>query len=273
MRFLRIAALFAVLSLASLLIACGDDDGGKQDGTATPTPTVPGSPTASPDPLIPPLEGPQRETYLGERRDFRQDPAYQLPQPNGVPTPSGPADPVFNLPAEAVCPDGWQKLFRGPERFQLCYPPDWYVLTDAYKNSPNEERWYTGGIFKFPGEPPEHQLAHVSMYAIPQFTRPLPYTRDCPTPYSVQLNSQPAVVCPSFPANHPEARIISYHVYLNNFDYFFNIALYYRWDESRARYTDQIDEDALATALQIIGSIEFLPETTPPPTAAISPGS
>jgi hypothetical protein len=251
--------LLAAVSLG----ACGDDADGPANG-ATGSATPAGSPTASPDPLIPPLEGPARDTYLGERQDFRDNPDYQLPRPGAVPTPSADSgDPVFDLPATAEC---WQTLFRGPELFQLCYPPDWEVLTDAYKNSPNEERWYAGGVFKFPDEEGSPQLAHVSVYVIPQFTRPFFYTKECPTPYSIQLNSQAGVVCPSYPANHPEARIVSYHVFREGFDYFFNIALYYEWDAGAGRFTDQTDQQAFDEALQIIRSVEFLPPTTPAPT-------
>lgn len=263
----RTLAVILVLA-AGALVACGGDDDGATDAP-TGSATLAGSPTPSPDPLIPPLEGPTRDTYLGERQDFRENPDYQLPRPGAVPTPAADsADPVFDLPSTAECPEGWQTLFRGPELFQLCYPPDWEVLTDAYKNSPNEERWYAGGIFKFPDQEGSPQLAHVSVYAIPQFTRPFPYTKDCPAPFSIQLNSQAGVVCPSYPANHPEARIVSYHVYREGYDYFFNIALYYEWDEDRGEFTQETDDEAFNTALQIIRSVEFLPPTTAVPTAS-----
>lgn len=261
-----VAPLLAVLALT----ACGDDDTSISTTTSTPTPTLAGSPTPSPNPLVPPLEGPERTGYIGEKQDFRLNPDYELPAPNEVPSPEDASDPVLNPPAIPDCPSDWKKLIRGPEGFQLCYPEDWTVLTDAYKNSPNEERWYTGGVFKFPGDPPERQLAHVSIYAIPQYTRPFPYTKDCPTPFSVQLNNQPAVVCPSFPPASPEARIVSYHVFRENFDYFFNIALYYKWDESAGAYTDQTDAAAFDTAVKIIHSVEFL---SVPATATAAAGT
>lgn len=260
---LLIATLLALLSLA----ACGDDNGGSNGSSGTPTATLAGSPTPTPNPLIPPLEGPERVPYVGDKQDFREDPDYQLPQPNGIPTPGDSNDPILNPPSTPDCPSDWEKLFRGPEGFQLCYPSDWTVLTDAYKNAPNEERWYAGGVFKFPGEPPEHQLAHVSIYVIPQFTRPFPYTKDCPAPISTTLDGQPAVVCPSFPATSPEARIVSYHVYRENLDYFFNVALYYEWDEGKGEYTDKTDDDAFDTALKIIHSVQFLDVPTPAGTA------
>jgi hypothetical protein len=270
----RIAGAIAVCTLAMLmLIACGDDDDNSTGSTSTPTATLAGSPTPSPNPLVPPLEGPERVGYIGERQDFRLNPDFELPTPNEVPTPEDTDDPVLNPPSVPDCPDDWKKLFRGPEGFQLCYPEDWSVLTDAYKNSPGEERWYTGGVFKFPGDPPEHQLAHVSIYAIPQYTRPFPYTKDCPTPYSVRLDNQPAVVCPSFPARHPEARLVSYHVFRENFDYFFNIALYYNWDESAGAFTDETDASAFDTAVRIIHSVEFMsvPTVAPAATGTQSP--
>lgn len=265
---MRIAgAIFVAPFLAILaLTACGDDDAPAK----TTTITLAGSPTASPDPLVPPLEGPERVAYIGEKQDFRLNPDYELPTPNEVPSPDDASDPVLNPPSVPDCPADWKKLIRGLEGFQLCYPQDWSVLTDNYKNSPNEERWYTGGVFKFPGDPPEHQLAHVSIYAIPQYTRPFPYTKDCPKPFSVQLNNQPAVVCPSFPATFPEARIVSYQVSRENFDYFFNIALYYRWDENAGAYADQTDTAAFNTAVRIIQSVEFL---SVPATAAAATGT
>ncbi len=265
---LRAPTLLIALSLALVLAGCGDDDD-SVSGSQSPTSIVAGSPTASPDPLVPPLEGPPREPYIGDPQDFRTNPDYVLPEPGGVPTPADSSDPILSPPAEPDCPEDWEELYRGPEGFKLCYPPDWTVLTDAYKNAPNEHRWYAGGVYKFPGDPPEHQLAHVSVYAIPQFTRPFPYTRDCPTPYSVQLGGEPSVVCPSFPASHPEARIVSYHVFREGFDYFFNIALYYRWDDGDEKYKDQTDEEAFADALRIIHSVEFfdVPESVLTPTA------
>jgi hypothetical protein len=266
MHYTRIASAFLIALLAMLaLTACGDDTPVDSPTSSFVTPA--GSPAASPNPLVPPLEGPRRTSYIGERQDFRLNPDYELPTPNEVPTPEDASDPVLNPPSVPDCPGDWKKLVRGPEGFQLCYPEDWLVLTDAYKNSPNEERWYTGGVFKFPGDPPEHQLAHVSVYAIPQYTRPFPYTKDCPTPYRVRLNNQPAVVCPSFPATSPEARLVSYHVFRENFDYFFNIALYYKWDESAGAYTGLTDSAAFDTALRIVHSVEFLSVSTTAPAA------
>jgi hypothetical protein len=268
MRGVRLFPLALAVSVF-VIVACGGDDD-SSSATGTPTATFAGSPTVSPDPLVPPLEGPEREGYTGERQDFRENPEYALPQPGGLPTPADASDPVLNPPAESECPVDWKLLFRGPEGFQLCYPQDWTVLTDAYKNSPGEARWYTGGVFKFPDEPPEHQLAHVSIYVIPQFTRPFPYTKDCPAPFSVTLNGQPAVVCPSFPPSHPEARLVSYHVFRENLDYFFNIALYYRWDEDSGQYTDETDEEAFDTALKIIHTVEFLEVPTLQPTPTLT---
>lgn len=219
---------------------------------------------------MPPLEGPERRAYIGKAEDFRQDPEYQLPTPDKVPAATG-DDPVFDMPSEPDCPDGWKLYQRIPEGFEMCYPPDWTLGTDAYKNAPNEARWYAGGIFDFSDAEHAHQLAHVSVYVIPQFTRPFPYTKDCPTPFSMKLNDQPAVVCPSFPAVSPEARIISYHVYRENRDYFFNIATYYKWDEGKDKLTSDTDEGALDTAIKIIRSTKFLPIPVTNTPAAGSP--
>lgn len=252
-RRLTIAGSILLVALFVFAACKNDSEGGGSGRTSTPA----GSPTPSPDPLVPPLEGPPREPYIGERQDFRQNPDYQLPKPAGVPTPPPDLETSLIPPSSPDCPEGWKELFRGPEGFKMCYPPDWTVLTDAYKNAPNEERWYAGGVFKFSGEEHDHQLAHVSIYVIPQYTRPFPYTRECPTPYSVKLDGQPAVLCPSFPASDPEARIVSYHVFRENFDYFFNVALYYQWDEKTGKFTDKTDSDAFETALKIIHSVVF----------------
>lgn len=258
--------LVVIAGSALFAVACG---GGGSSTTGTPTATT----TAVPrDPLVPPLEGPDRVPYLGSPMDFRQDPAYQLPSPNDVPSPTDSEDPVLNPPAQPDCPDGWKVLQRPTEGFQFCYPADWDFASDGYKNAPNETRWYSLGVFKFPGaREDDHQFAHVSVYVIPQGARPFTYTKDCPTPYSVVLDGQPAVVCPDFPAASPEARIISYHVFRSDLDYFINIALYFKYDDSKGAYTDQTDSEALAAATKIIGSFTFTevqPAFTPSPTAS-----
>jgi hypothetical protein len=273
---MRALWLLAVGIGLTWMAACG----GGSSPTSTDTSTQSSTPglTAEPTPnqtrggaaglLVPPLEGPPRGVAVATREDFRSDPDWQLPKPGEVPTSDNQDDPVLNPPATS-CPTGWAIDNRPTEGFKICYPAAWLIDGTGYVTSANEDRWYSVGFFDFTDETKVNQFAHVSVYVIPQYTRPLRYTIDCPKPYTVTFAGQPAVVCPSFPPTSPEARIISYHVFANNHDYFVNIATYFEYDSSSGKLTDKTSDDALATALQIVDS--FQPEPIPgQPTVAPS---
>jgi hypothetical protein len=275
----RLAWLLVTALVVFTLTACG---GGSSSASPTSTPTtVNGSllPTLEPTPgpirsgaaglIVPPLEGPARGAAVAKREDFRTDPNWKLPTPSSLPAPADKQDPILNPPAPS-CPTGWRTLDRPTEGFHLCYPSDWNIDGQGYVASANEERWFSVGVFDFTDSTKVNQYAHVSVYVIPQYTRPFRYTIDCPQAYSVTFAYQPAVVCPSFPATSPEARIISYHVYLSNFDYFINIATYFERDSS-GNLTNNVSDAGLATAVQIVDSFQFEPVAGPGITSAPTP--
>jgi hypothetical protein len=244
--------LLWVLPLAALacFAACGGSD---DDSPSSNTPTPAASPNS--ERSLPPFEGPRREAAI-ERRDYRLDPDWALPSPAALPTPAAASDPVLH-PDEHDCPDDWQRLDRPAEGFLICHPPEWPVANAGYVTFPTEERWFGAGIFNFADEARAHELAHVSVYVIPQFARPFRYTIDCADPQRVSLAGQPAVVCASVPVTAPEARIVSYHVSQNNLDYFVNIATYYEFDTATNQYTARTSAEALATALEIVGTFQL----------------
>jgi hypothetical protein len=270
---LKRSTLIAALAVAALLLvlvsslACGGDD-----DNATPTYVSPTPVSGGRDLLTPPFEGPARQPQLGTREDFRQDPAYQLPGSNDVPAPTdNKDDPIYNMPDTPSCPANWKTYTRPTEGFQVCYPAEWTVAKEGYVSSPNEDRWFIVGLFDFTDDSKQHQHAHVSVYVVPQFVKPFTYTKDCPTPFSVKLDNQPAVICPDFPPVSPESRIISYHVFRENLDYFVNIASYKEYDTSKGEYTDDVDDDALKTAIDVVSTFQFTAlAATIPPTAAPS---
>ncbi len=255
----------ALALLAVLIVTCGGDDDSNGDGGGDVTPTASPADSLRPsgsgniDPFSPPLEGPGRGDSPRELTDFREEPGWQLPDPANVPEPAESEDPVLNPPDEPVCPEDWERLRRLIQGYQFCYPGDWVLGGNGYINAPNEKRWRSDGVFSLPGGEAEHQLAHVSVYVTPQFSRPFRYTIDCPQPYATTLAGEPAVVCPEFPPIYPEASIASYHVFREDFDYFVTIATYYEWNENDGEYTDEVNEEAAATAIEIAHSFEFIP--------------
>lgn len=264
MRFsmFRPGRLLVPLSVLVVLfaLACADDDDGG-GASATPVGSLPTGATAAPVPVVPPMEGPGRGEAVAERTDFRADPAWRMPSPDSVPPADDPDDPVLNPPADPECPADWTLIQRPVEGFQICHPSDWTVAGHGYVSSPNEDQWYTMGIFDFVDESQSQRRAHVSIYVLPDFVKPFRYTLDCPEPRSVTLSGQPAVVCPDFPASPPEARIVSYHVFREDYDYFVQVVSYYHYDQSSGTYTDDVEEEAFDKALEIAHTFEFTPVT------------
>jgi hypothetical protein len=266
------AALLLVVALTIVsVVACGGDD---DDGSGSPTPDDTGpTPVITPgDPVAPPLEGPGRGDPPTEMTDFRELPEWQLPRPDEVPPPpEEEADNrLLNPPAEASCPEEWEVLDRPTDGYKICYPGDWTLAGYGNVSQANEATWVSAGIFRFTDPSQENQLAHVSIYVIPQFARPFRYTIDCEQPYSITFAGQPAVVCPEFPGVSPEAPFTSYHVFRENLDYFVQVVPYYL--EEDGEVTDEIDEAAFQTAIDIAHTFQFTPvAVTPTPIPSPAP--
>jgi hypothetical protein len=269
MRAAAVAITLALACLLALLGACGGDDDDDRSSPTDPASTEDTSNSITPtpgNPVVPPLEGPGRGPAPTEFTDFREDPNWLLPEPDDLqPPPEDIADdPAVNPPAQPSCPEDWLAVDRPTEGFKICHPENWVVAGHGYVGAANEERWYSVGIFDFVNESRTGQRAHVSVYVIPQFARPFRFTLDCPQPYTITFAGEPAVVCPNFPGQPPaEAEIISYHVFKNDFDYFVNVATYFNRDGDD--YTDEIDEDSKATAIEIAHSFQFIDYVGPGP--------
>jgi len=244
--------LIAIAATAVLLpaAACG---GGSSGPSATAGGDVPDGASVTPlptlDSLIPPLDGPQREPAPTTRTDYRDDPDWQFPRPEELePPPADAAGAEYSPPEDVQCPESWEVLSRPAEEFEICYPEGWDIAGHGYVSSGEEERWYSVGIVNF-AENGKDQLAHVSIYIFPPFSRPVRYTIDCPQPYAVTFAGQDAVICPDFPPTAPEQRLISYNVLFGDADYFINVVSY-----------EGAPEDALSTAIQIAHTYRFLEE-------------
>lgn len=248
-RAIRFAALALAVAVPFLAAGCGDDDGNARPTPSTdqPSGSTDSSPTPVPtlDGLIPPLEGPPRDPAPAERTDFRELPGWQLPQPEDLlPPPADAIGPEYSPPVEPECPDDWEKISRPPESFELCYPAPWVVGGHGYVSAGNEERWYSVGIVLFDGAA---HAAHVSVYAFPQFSRPVRYTIDCPQAYALTFAGHDAVLCPDYPPMPPEQRLISYGVLFEDIDYFVNVVSY-----------EGAPDETLATAIAIAQTFRFL---------------
>jgi hypothetical protein len=257
---MRIAAalfLASAIVVSALAASCGDDDSG--DGDASPSPAESGSPTPPPPAdLFPPIEGPDRGPAATERTDFRQVEEWQLPEPDELePVPEDEDDAVFHPPEEPQCDTSWIDKQRPTEGFAICYPPDWQLAAEGFVSEGAEDRWYSVGIIMFADDAREDRDAHVSVYAIPRYARPMVYTRDCPKPYSLTFAGQPAVICPDFPGEGDEERIVSYHVRRGDMDYFIQAVPF-----------EDGPDDAFDTAVQIAHTFRLIEITT---VAATSP--
>lgn len=259
-----------------LLVACnGGGDGSPSPGSAaSPVPTTEpdSTPEATPGAtgtavqsdghlFTPPLEGPARGAAAQEETNYWELSEFQLPEPQDLPEPPEDADaPEFSPPAEAECPADWEELSRPGEKFSICYPEDWRIDGHGYVTAGVEERWYSVGMFLLDGDV---QKAHVSVYVISPYARPFTYTRDCEQSYRLTLAGEPAALCPDFPGEGPEARIIAYHVRRGERDYYVNVVPYFEFDEEEGTYLDTVSEEAEATAIEIAHTFRFIGLTTP----------
>ena len=251
----------AVISAMTLLGACGGDD----DGGGTPSSSASAgssTPTGTPsDQIAPPLEGPDRGPAATERTDFRESEEWKLPSPDGVlPVPDDKKDAIYHPPSEPECAADWQSLVRPSEGFSICYPSDWQTAGYGYVTAGQEDRWFSVGLVKFTNDKRDEQDAHVSVYVIPRYARPMTYTRDCPLPYNLTFAGSPAVICPEFPGQGSEKYIVSYHIRRGDLDYFVQVVPY-----------DGGSSDALDTAVEIAHTFKLIDVQTPQPTEAPAP--
>ena len=251
-----------------IAVACGDDDGGIGDSTSTPATTPVGTGDASPPAtsaslIAPPLEGPAFQPAPAARTDFREEPGWELPEADDLPEPDDADDPVVNPPSDASCPAEWVEHNRLVEGFKLCYPEDWTLAGNGYVNAANQDRWYSAGFFDFVSPAQEQQRAHVSVYVMSPFVRPFRYTIDCEEAFGITFAGEPAVVCPDFATDSPAARIVSYHVFREDLNYFVNVVGYFGYDAATGEYSDDIESEAFDMALAIAHTFQFRPVISP----------
>jgi hypothetical protein len=249
---MRRVLLLSTLVLAAVALACGGDDD-SDSVTVSPEPDS-GSPSPTPGlSVFPPLEGPDRGPAYTERTDFRTVPEWELPDPADLPPVPGDAEGAIYFPPQGPsCPAGWVPVTRPAEGFNICHPQDWQTIGNGYVSEGAEDRWYSHGMALLSGENRDTQVAHVSVYAIGRYSRPMVYTRDCPRPYAITLAGEDAVICPAFPADSPEQDFTSYHVRRGDLDYFIQVV---RFDGS--------DDEAYDLAVQIAQTFQLIELSTP----------
>ncbi len=267
MRLVAVAALSLVLAGGLLAVACGEDG----DAGSVTTPTLGVSPVGTSNSadvslpegssFSPPLEGPSRGLPATERTDYWALPEFALPAPGDLPElPGNSMGTELRPPAEPQCPEAWQEVPRPAEGLSICYPADWRIEGHGYVSAGVEDRWYSLGLYLFKDGV---ELAHVSVYALNPYAQPFNYTRDCEQAYRVSFAGEPAVVCPDFPGQWPEVRIISYHVRKDDLDYFVNVVPRFQADSQSGDYSDTWSEEAEATAIQIAHSFRLIKRVSP----------
>jgi hypothetical protein len=266
-------AVLVLLAGAGGLLTAACGGGGTQETTPVPettqTPTAPATATPdsglSPSPTVraiaPPLEGPSRGAAATERTNYRELPEFQLPVPEDLPAPpEGATGPEFQPPAEPQCPEDWQELVRPAEGFKICYPEGWSIEGHGYVSSGAEDRWYSLGLFLFEDAA---ELAHVSIYVVNPYAKPITYTRDCDQAYRVTFARETAVLCPDYAGEFPEAKIIAYHVRKGDLDYYVNVVPQFQYDAASQIYLDTWSQDAEQTGIRIAHTFQFMEIATP----------
>ena len=263
-------AVLVLLAVAGGLLAAACGGGGGQETTpvpgttdtpATATPDSGLSPSPAARRISPPLEGASRGVAAAERTNYRDLKEFQLPVPEELPPPpEGVAGPEFQPPAEPQCPEDWQELVRPAEGFRVCYPEGWGIDGHGYVSSAAEDRWYSLGLFLFQDTA---DAAHVSIYAVNPYAKPITYTRDCDQAYRVTFAGEPAALCPDHPSEFPEAKIIAYHVRRGDLDYYINVVPMFQYDATSQTYLDTWSQDAEATGIRIAHTLQFTELATP----------
>lgn len=262
----RLLVIYSVLLVAGLLVvACGGGSGGDSgdgaaDGAADDTPSAVGvsvlTPRPSAEEIVPPFEGPPRRQVFDERTNYRRVMDFRLPAPEALPEPPMDAEGAeFSPPAAAACPQGWERLVRTVEKFQICYPPTWRVEGEGDVSAGFDDRWYSLGLFNFEGD---RQLAHVSIYRMNAYAQPFLYTRGCERAYRVSLSGQPAALCPDFPGSFTEGKIIAYHVRVDDLDYFVNAVVYLDFDEEKGEYVASWPQELEEEAIEVAQTFELI---------------
>ncbi len=248
-------AFAAAVSLIGL--AC--DGGGGSSTVGSPEATGAGSPTVvvEPSPVFAPMEGPERTFRATERTNYRELPEFHLPDPATLPLPSADEDgPEFRPPETPTCPEGGQMLYRPSEGFQVCYPSGWRIGGHAFVTAGADDRWYALSLSRL-GED-GRERAHVSIYVTNPYSQPFLYVADCQQAYQVKLDGRPASLCPDYPGEFPEAKIIAYHVRQEERDYFINVVPTFEYDSDAGRYRDSWSKGDEAMGIQIAQSFQFM---------------
>ena len=255
-------AMGAAVLLVAVGAACGGSGG--KDSVATPSPTgaTPDEgddvvPQVSPSALFPPLEGPERTFRPRERTNYREHPDFQFPDPNDLPAPSDAQQGrEFRPPESPNCPEGWEVYARPDDGFRICHPSDWRVDSEGYVNVGVDDKWFSVGLFRYAAD--GRQSAHVSVYVSTPFSQPATYLIACDQAYQVVIDGMPASLCPDFPGESPEAKVIAYHIRRGIRDYFINVVPYFEFDSAAEGYLTTWRQDDEETAIQIAHSFEFL---------------
>jgi len=269
----KAATLVALVTTVALLLAGCTEEAGPT-GTPAATPTAQATPQSSPLPspppgtvikpprafVTPPMEGPPRGSAATVRTNYRELPEFRLPAPQDLPeAPSG-GGPQFQPPAQPLCPPGWQELWRPAEGFKTCYPESWSIDGHGYVSAGRDDRWYSVGLFLYQDDV---EVAHVSYYVVNAYARPFMYARDCKQAYRVRFAGEPAILCPDFPGQFNEAKIIAYHVRKYDLDYYVIVVPKRQYNPATGGYLDTWSRDAEATAIQIAHTFQFVERLTP----------
>ena len=265
-------AVLVIVAMAGGLLAAACAGGGQEttlESGATDTPAA--SATATSDSGLatspadrrsgPPLEGASRGAAASERTNYRELDEFRLPEPEELPPPpEGATGPEFQPPVEPQCPEGWQELSRPAEGFRVCHPEGWSIDGHGYVSAGAEDRWYSLGLFLLQDAA---EVAHVSIYVVNPYAKPITYTRDCDQAYRVTFAGDPAALCPNQTGEFPEAKIIAYHVRRGDLDYYINIVPQFQYDATSQTYLDNWSQDAEATGIRIAHTLQFMEIATP----------
>lgn len=257
----RARLVVLVLVGALLAVACGGESSSNPNATGTPRRQLAPPPPLVGTPLTTPFEEGERAAGATERTNYREAPEYRLPEPGDLQEPPDSATgQEFQAPEQTPCPQDWQVLWRFTEGFRICYPEDWSKQDDGYVTGGVDDRWYSVGFALFE----DGVLSgHVSVYVMNGYVRPFTYTRDCEQAYRVEFAGETAVLCPDFPGQYPEARIIAYHVRKGDLDYYVNVVPRFQYDMDTKSYLDTTSEEAETVGIQIAQTFQFVKLITP----------